>query len=102
VSDGSGRENPVEDFKIITDELRCFGNGLAEKPVLVVASKIDSANPDKLKKLQAMAKRRKLAFYPISAVTGQGVDALRYAMAEHVRAHRIEQASAAAQLTGGF
>jgi GTP-binding protein len=102
VSDGSGRENPVEDFKIITDELRSFGNGLAEKPVLVVASKIDSANPDKLKKLQAMAKRRKLAFYPISAVTGQGVDALRYAMAEHVRAHRIEQASAAAQLTGGF
>ncbi len=102
VSDGSGRENPVEDFKVITDELRSFGHGLAEKPVLVVASKMDVANPDKVKKLQAMAKRRKLRFFAISAVTGEGVDALRYAMAEYVRAHRIEQASAAAQLAGGF
>jgi GTP-binding protein len=102
VSDGSGREDPVEDFKIITEELRGFGSGLPDKPVLVVASKADVANPDKLKKLQAMAKRRKLPFFAISAVTGQGVDPLRYAMAEHVRAHRIEQVSAAAELAGGF
>ncbi len=102
VSDGSGRENPVEDFKIITEELRSFGHGLDEKPVLVVASKIDVANPDKLKKLQAMAKRRKLPFYAVSAVSGEGVDALRYIMAEYVRAHRIDQLSVAAELAGGF
>jgi GTP-binding protein len=102
VSDGSGRENPVEDFKIIAEELRSFGHGLDEKPVIVVASKLDVANPDKLKKLQAMAKRRKLPFYALSAVTGEGVDALRYVMAEYVRAHRIEQLSAAAELAGGF
>ena len=102
VSDGSGRENPVEDFKIIAEELRSFGHGLDEKPVIVVASKLDVANPDKLKKLQAMAKRRKLPFYALSAVTGEGVDALRYGMAEYVRAHRVEQLSAAAELAGGF
>ena len=102
VSDGSGREDPVEDFKVISAELRAFGHGLGEKPVLVVAAKLDAANPDKLKKLQAMARRRKLAFFALSAVTGQGVDALRYAMAEHVRAHRVEQQSAAAELAGGF
>ncbi len=102
VSDGSGRENPVEDFKVIAAELRSFGHGLPEKPVVVVASKIDSGNPDKLKRLQAMAKRQKLSFFPISAVTGQGVEALRYAVAEYVRAHRVEQASAAAELAGGF
>ncbi len=101
VSDASGREDAVEDFKVITEELRAFGGGLPEKPVLVVASKVDAANPEKLKKLQAMAKRRKLPFYAISAVTGQGVDALRYAMAERVRAHRVEQA-AVADLQGGF
>jgi GTP-binding protein len=88
VSDGSGREDPVEDFKVITEELRSFGNGLAEKPVIVVASKADVANPEKLKKLAAMAKRRKLPFFAISAVSGEGVDALRYAMAEAVREHR--------------
>jgi GTP-binding protein len=102
VSDGSGRENPVEDFKVIAEELASFGHGLEEKPVLVVASKADVANPEKLKKLAAMAKRRKLPFYEISAVTGQGVDALRYAIAEKVREHRKERASALSELAGGF
>jgi GTP-binding protein len=88
VSDGSGRENPVEDFKVITEELRSFGHGLAEKPVIVVASKADVANPEKVKKLAAMAKRRKLPFYAISAVSGQGVDTLRYAIGDAVREHR--------------
>ncbi|HEV3150447.1 MAG TPA: GTPase ObgE, partial [Acidobacteriaceae bacterium] len=58
VSDGSGRESPVDDFKVIQEELKRFGHGLDEKPMLVVASKVDVANPEKLKKLQAMAKRR--------------------------------------------
>ena len=56
--------------------------------MIVVASKVDVANPEKLKKLAAMAKRRKLPFFPISAVTGAGVDALRYAMGDAVREHR--------------
>jgi GTP-binding protein len=42
-------------------ELKSFGHGLDEKPMLVVASKADVANPEKLKKLQTMAKRRKAA-----------------------------------------
>jgi len=35
-----------------------------------------------------MAKRRKLPFYAISAVTGEGVEALKYAIADMVAAHR--------------
>jgi GTP-binding protein len=85
VSDGSGRPDPVEDYKVIEAELKSFGHGLEEKPRILVASKIDAADPDKLKKLQAMAKRRKLPFHAISAVTGAGIDALKYAMAEGVR-----------------
>lgn len=88
VSDGSGRPDPVEDYKVIEAELKSFGHGLDEKPRILVASKIDAANPDKLKKLQAMAKRKKLPFYAISAVTGEGVDALKYAVGELVRAQR--------------
>ena len=89
VSDGSGRPDPVEDYKTIEGELKSFGHGLDEKPRVVVASKIDAANPEKLKKLQAMARRKKLPFYAISAVTGEGIDALRYGLAEQVRALRI-------------
>jgi GTPase len=84
VSDASGRSDAVEDFKVINTELASFGNGLAEKPMIVVATKIDVANPDKLKKLTAHAKRRKLDFYAISAVTGEGIDELKWALAKQI------------------
>src|SRR6201996_6103158 len=77
VSDASGRPEPVEDFRVIMEELRSFGHGLDEKPMIVVASKADVANPAKLKKLETFAKRRKLPFYAISDVTGLGVDKLK-------------------------
>jgi GTP-binding protein len=95
VSDASGRPDPVEDFKVILGELKSFGHGLDTKPMLVVASKADAANPEKLKKLQAMAKRRKLPFYAISAVTGLGVDTLKYAIGERVRDLRNEERAVA-------
>jgi GTP-binding protein len=84
VSDASGRPDPVEDFKVINNELASFGSGLAEKPMMVAATKIDAANPDKLKKLAAHAKRRKLEFHAISAVTGAGIDELKWAIAKRL------------------
>ncbi len=91
VSDSSGRPDPVVDFKVILGELKSFGHGLDEKPMLVVASKADVANPEKLKKLQAMAKRKKLPFYAISAVSGLGVEALKYAIGERVHELREQE-----------
>jgi GTP-binding protein len=94
VSDSSGlaggndRPDPVDDYKVITAELDSFDPALAAKPTILVAAKADVANPDKLKKLTAMAKRRKLPFYAISAVTGEGIEALKYAISEMVAAHR--------------
>jgi GTP-binding protein len=90
VSDASSRPDPVEDFKVINEELANFSNRdgehpLSGKPMIVVATKIDSANPAKLKKLAAHAKRRKLEFHAISAVTGQGIDELKWSLARHLR-----------------
>jgi GTP-binding protein len=90
VSDASGRPDPVEDFKVINEELASFTNAdaehpLADKPMIVCATKIDSANPDKLKKLAAHIKRKKLEFHAISAVTGQGIDELKWALAKRLR-----------------
>ena len=64
--------------------------------MIVAATKIDAANPDKLKKLAAHAKRRKLEFHAISAVTGQGIDELKWALAKRLRGpnqDRPEQSS---------
>jgi GTPase len=94
VSDASGRPDPAEDFRVILAELESFGHGLDEKPMIVVASKADIANAQKLKKLETMAKRRKLPFYAISAVSGLGVEKLKYAIGERVRELRNETASA--------
>ncbi len=58
--------------------------------MIVVATKIDSVNPDKLKKLAAYAKRRKLEFHAVSAVTGEGIDELKWALAKRLRPVAVE------------
>jgi GTPase len=55
----------------------------------MVASKIDIANKDKLAKLKRYCKKQKLELFPISAVTGKGIDDLKYAMAEKVEQVRL-------------
>jgi GTP-binding protein len=92
--EGNARPDPVEDYKLITAELKAFDPALAAKPTILVAAKTDVANPEKLKKLKSFAARRKLPFYEISAVTGQGIDKLKYALAEAVAEHRPAHAIA--------
>jgi GTP-binding protein len=85
VSDASGRPDPIEDFEVIMNELESFGAGLEQKPMILVASKADVANPEKLAKLAKFAKKKRLPFYEISAVTGQGIKDLTWAIASEVQ-----------------
>ncbi len=84
VSDGSGRTDPIKDIEVIAGELESFGAGLEQKPVIMVASKIDVANKDKLAKVKRYCKKHGLELFPISAVTGKGIDELTFGMAEKV------------------
>jgi GTP-binding protein len=43
---------------------------------------VDAVNKDKLAKLKRYCKRKKLELYPISAVTGVGIDELKWATAK--------------------
>jgi len=88
VSDASGRPDVVKDVQVILDELKNFGAGLETKATIMAATKIDVANPDKLKKLKQWCTRKKLKLYPISAVTGEGIEKLKFAMAEEVKRTR--------------
>jgi GTPase len=88
ISDGSGRPDAVKDVEVILGELASFGAGLEDKPMIMIASKIDVANKDKVAALKKYCKKHKLKLYEISAVTGQGIDELKYAMAGEVNALR--------------
>ena len=88
VSDASGRPDPVKDVEVIHGELASFGAELETKPTIMVASKIDVANKDKLAKLKRYCKKNGHELYPISAVTGKGIAELKYAMAERVEEAR--------------
>lgn len=84
VSDATGRD-PVHDFEVILQELASFSEDLAKKPMILVASKVDAAqNPDRIDALRNLARERGLEFLEISSVTGQGIEALKFAMAERV------------------
>jgi GTP-binding protein len=87
-TEGNARPDPVDDYNVITAELKSFDPTLAAKPTVLVATKADVANPAKLKKLTTFAKRKKLPLYLISAVTGEGIEKLKYALADAVETHR--------------
>ena len=81
VSDFSGRD-PGHDFDVILDELRSFNPQLLEKPMLVVASKIDACqDPSRIEEVRSKAAACKLPFLAISRATGSGIEELRFAMA---------------------
>jgi GTP-binding protein len=90
VSDSSGRPDVVKDVEVIMGELQSFGAGLEEKPMIMVASKMDVANKDKLAALKRYCKKKKLKLYEISAVTGKGIKELIHAMADALALLRAE------------
>jgi GTPase len=82
VSEFSGRE-PVDDFHIVMKELASFSEEMLTKPMVLVATKLDSAQDlTRLKSLRQLAKQEKLPFFEISAVTGRGLPELTRFLAD--------------------
>ena len=76
VSGASGRD-PVEDFETIRRELELYNPELLDKPQLVAANKMDALDdPKRVTALEKHARKRKLKFFKMSAVTGQGTNEL--------------------------
>jgi len=73
---GAGR-TPLRDFEAINRELALFDPELAKRPQVVALNKIDLPDVRRaLKRIEAPFARRKISLMPISAATGEGVDAL--------------------------
>lgn len=71
---GAEGRDPVTDCRILLKELKCYGRGLARRPMLVAANKMDL--PKAEANLKAFVRKTRKKPIPISAVTGQGIPEL--------------------------
>ena len=77
----SGRD-PVHDYAKVNRELRAYNPALAERPQIVVATKIDALEEsERLESLKRRAAEDGRAFYAISSATNKGVHDLIHAVA---------------------
>lgn len=75
---GSEGRDPLEDYEIVNKELEKYNPILYERPQIIVANKMDITGAE-----ENLARLRKklgdtVEIYPVSAVTGQGLDAIMY------------------------
>jgi len=79
--------DPAEAMDIVAGELEAYGEGLDEKPRLIVLNKIDLVDEELVK---AFTKELKEAgarkVYPVSGATGKGMTALLNAVINHLPA----------------
>ncbi|MFB5678507.1 GTPase ObgE [Paenibacillus terreus] len=82
---GSEGRDPFDDWVKINEELKLYNAGLAERPQIVAANKMDmpeaAENLEKFKE-QVAAVRPDLEIMPISSLTRQGVKELLYRAAD--------------------
>jgi GTP-binding protein len=84
--------DPVEAMRIVETELEAYGSGLAGKPRLVVLNKVDLADAELAEAYAAeLRKAGADAVFPISGMTGQGVDALLDAVIAHLPARTVTE-----------
>lgn len=76
VSSMTGRDT-VADFDAINKELRAYGHGLAQKPQIAVATKLDALqDPERLATLKMHCRKKRVPLLTISSVTGEGLEEL--------------------------
>jgi GTP-binding protein len=97
------QDDIVGAYKTIRNELKKYGGGLAKKPEVIVLNKADALGPELAEdqqKILAKAIRKKV--HVISAVSGDGVQAVLGELWKHIEKGRKEdQAAAAAGLPEG-
>lgn len=75
--------DPVHSFEIINGELHAFSEALVEKPMIVVATKLDATTDrTRLEALRGFCRERNLEFHAISAAAGECVRELVRSIAD--------------------
>lgn len=81
--------DPIADFESIEQEMRLHDEKLMDVPRVLVLNRIDlDFVSEEIERVRAYAEQRKMAFFPISAATGEGIDALVNYLGEAVSRER--------------
>jgi len=87
-------ESPAKAYKTVRGELEAYGHGLAGKPEIVALCQIDTLDAAARKKKTAALKRAAgRAPFLLSAVTGEGVEAVLRALAGEIHCARSAEQS---------
>ena len=90
ISEGT-LDDPVNTLHVLQDELSAFDHSLGQRACAVVGTKVDSRGDGQHHTaLRRHCRERRMAFFPISSATREGLDALRAFLAQ--RLHEIEAA----------
>ena len=91
VVDMSGIEyDPYESYITIENELKTYSEKLYNKPRLIIANKMDM--PNSKSNLEDFKKKIKdIEIIPISAVTNENIDNLKYKLLELVKEHKDDE-----------
>ncbi|MCI1665298.1 MAG: GTPase ObgE [Atopobiaceae bacterium] len=91
VTGGFEGRDPVDDYRVINRELSAYAADLGDRLQVVVANKCDMpGTEDAVARLRAAAAEDGREFFPVSAVTGEGLEPLIRSVASHVSALRKE------------
>lgn len=82
---GSEGRNPLEDFEMVNKELQQFSSVLAERPQMVLASKIDLASEEQVENFAKTLKKRGFEVYPICGPIHEGTQEVVHKMAKMVK-----------------
>ncbi len=77
ILDATRDSDPYNDYRIINNELQSYGKSLVQKEQIVVMNKIDiPVVRNKLMDYRDTFKKHKIEIFPVSCVTGEGIDKL--------------------------
>ena len=91
IAGGYEGRDPVDDYRIINEELAAYAAELAERPQIVVANKCDvSGTGERVAALKSVALADGHEFFAVSALTGAGLNTLMRVVGERVAALRAQ------------
>lgn len=82
--------DPIKNYHIIENELKLYSEEIWSRPRIIALNKVDIVPHDKYTEIRRQFEELGKPLFPISAVTGEGTDALTRAAWEILEEHKSE------------